>query len=177
MNRTGFILLLAMVILNGCEPFSVEENKTLPKREAESSYFYPLTAAGKTENNLYRTVYVPVYSNIYISGGGRLNMAVTLIVRNTDFTHPLIIKSVRYFDTGGQMIEDYLSIPHVLAPMASTYFFINQTDIRGGVGANYIVQWTADGASNTPVIEAVMAGTNGTQGFSFSSQGREIKGQ
>ena len=75
------------------------------------------------------------------------------------------------------MIEDYLPVPHVLAPMASTYFFINQTDIRGGVGANYIVQWAADDASNPPLIDAVMAGTNGTQGFSFSSQGYEIKGR
>ena len=177
MNRKGLILLLAMVILSGCEPFPAEDQKTFPKRETDSTYFYPLKAAEKTGDNLYHTVYVPVYSHIYISGGGRLNMAVTLLVRNTDFTYPLIIKSVRYFDTGGQAIEDYLPVPHVLAPMASTYFLINQTDIRGGVGANFIVQWTADNLANPPVIDAIMAGTNGTQGFSFSSQGREIKGQ
>lgn len=177
MKKTGLILLLAVVILSGCEPFPVEDNKTRPKREPESSYFYPLTTAEKTGDNLYHSIYVPVYSHIYISGGGRLNMAVTLLVRNTDFTHPLIIKSVRYFDTGGQIIENYLSVPHVLAPMASTYFFIDQTDIRGGVGANFIVQWTADDSANSPVIDAIMAGTNGTQGFSFSSQGSEIKGK
>ena len=177
MNRSGFILLLAIVMLNGCEPLSVEENKVIPKRETDSSYFSPLKTADQTGNYRYHSVYVPVYSHIYLAGGGRLNMSVTLIVRNTDFNHPLIIKSVRYFDTGGQLIEDYLSVPHVLAPMASTYFFINQTDTRGGVGANYIVQWAADDASNTPLIDAVMAAANGTQGFSFSSQGYEIKGR
>lgn len=175
MNKTGFILFLALVFLIACEPLPVEENKKLPKREPDSYYFYPLTAAVKTGDNPYHTIYVPVYSHIYISGGGRLNMAVTLLVRNTDFTHPLVIASVRYFDTGGQMIEDYLSVPYVLAPMASTYFFIDQTDIRGGVGANFIVKWTSDDSANMPVIDAIMAATNGTQGFSFFSQGVEIK--
>ncbi len=177
MNKTGYLYILVMVILIGCEPLPVEDNKKLPKREPDSSYFYPLKATGKTEYNQYNTVYVPVYSHIFISGGGRLNMAVTLLVRNTDFTQPLIIKSVRYFDTGGQMIEDYLSVPYVLAPMASTHFFIDQTDIRGGVGANFIVQWTADDSENIPVIDAIMAASNGTQGFSFTSQGSEIKGK
>jgi hypothetical protein len=177
MNRASFIIFITVIILSGCEPFSGEQNKPLPKREPESTYFYPLTATDQIGGDLYHTVYVPVYSHIFISGGGRLNMAVTLIVRNTDFIHPLVIKAVRYFDTGGQVIGDYLPEPHVLAPMASTYFFIEQTDIRGGVGANFIVQWAADESSNTPVIDAVMAGATGTQGFSFSSQGREIKGQ
>lgn len=58
--------------------------------------------------------------------------------------------------------------------MASAHFFVAQTDARGGLGANFIVQWSADKLANEPVIEAVMAGSTGTQGTSFMSHGRTI---
>jgi hypothetical protein len=42
--------------------------------------------------------------------------------------------------------------------MASTNFFVSQTDARGGAGANFIVKWAANTLANKPVIEAVMVG-------------------
>ena len=59
--------------------------------------------------------------------------------------------------------------------MASTHFFVSQADTRGGVGGNFIVQWAANKLVNEPVIEAVMAGSTGTQGMSFVSPGRVIE--
>jgi hypothetical protein len=47
-------------------------------------------------------------------------------------------------------------------------------DASGGSGANFIVQWAGPESINTPVIEAVMIGTQGSQGISFVSPGREI---
>ncbi len=75
------------------------------------------------------------------------------------------------------MIEDYLAEPYSLDPMASAHFFVAQTDVRGGLGANFIVQWSADNLANEPVIEAVMAGSTGTQGISFMNHGRTINAE
>ena len=145
----------------------------MPKRQEASSFFFPLTDEAKP-SGVEKNVYVPVYSNIFIYGGGKLNLAVTLSVRNTNNSHPITISSVRYYDTGGEMIEEYLEVPHILKPMASTYFFVNQADTRGCAGANFIVQWSGEPSANAPIIDAVMAGANGTQGFSFLSQGQVI---
>ncbi len=173
MRLLNLVGLAWLVMLTGCEPFLPEETTALPKRQEASSFFYPLE--GEAPAGEDKEAYVPVYSNIFISGGGRLNLAVTLSVRNTDFSHPITISSVRYYNTAGEMIEDYLDVPHVLAPMASTYFFVNQTDTRGGAGANFIVKWSGDPSANLPVIDAVMAGVNGTQGYSFITQGKLIE--
>jgi hypothetical protein len=49
----------------------------------DSAFFYLLK-----ENNLAltqeKTVYVPVYSEVFVAGGGKLNLAITLSIRNTD---------------------------------------------------------------------------------------------
>lgn len=173
MKRLNLLLLVFPVMMSGCEPFLPQKTPTLPKRQEASSFFFPMTDEAKS-SGVEKNVYVPVYSNIFIAGGGRLNLAVTLSVRNTDNSHPITISSVRYYDTAGEMIEEYLEVPHVLKPMASTYFFVNQTDTRGGVGASFIVQWSGDPSANAPIIDAVMAGVNGTQGYSFLSQGQLI---
>jgi hypothetical protein len=59
--------------------------------------------------------------------------------------------------------------------MASTDFVVNKSDSSGGAGANFIVEWAADKEVSEPVIEAVMIGTQSTQGISFISPGRVVK--
>ena len=87
----------------------------------------------------------------------------------------LSVNNVNYYNTAGKLIQNYLQTSYLLEPMASTYFFVNQPDMRGGVGGNFIVQWAANKLVNESVIEAVMAGSTGTQGMSFISPGRVLK--
>jgi hypothetical protein len=123
-----------------------------------------------------QTIYVPAYSEIYYAGGGRtLEMAVTLNVHNTDFDHPIILTSVRYYDTQGQLVKEYLPQPRRLGPMASTDFFVDASEQSGGLGTNFIVEWVAEQPVYEPVVETVMLSTVGTQGISFISPGRVIK--
>lgn len=166
-------ILVAMVLLSGCDPFQDNREGGAAKKIDDSSYFYSSTEKIDNISNL-RTVYVPVYSHIYMSDGGALDLAITLSVRNTDIHRPLLVTAVNYYDTAGKIIENYLDKPRMLAPMASTYFFVNQTDTRGGSGANFIVQWAAEKLPNRPVIEAIMAGSRGTHAISFLTEGREI---
>jgi hypothetical protein len=125
-----------------------------------------------------QTIYVPVYSHIYFEDKKNLlNLAVTLSIRNTDLGNPIIITSVRYYDSDGKLVKQYLERPLQLRAMASTDFVVSRTDTSGGSGANFIVEWVAGQAVSDPVVEAVMISTEYTQGISFISPGRVMKTQ
>jgi hypothetical protein len=125
-----------------------------------------------------QTIYVPIYSHIYYDGGRRiLNLAATLSIRNTDLSEPIIITSLRYYDSDGQIVKQYLEQPIQLDALVSREFFVARTDTRGGMGANFIVEWIAEQKVSEPIIEAVMIGTESGQGISFISTGKVIKSQ
>jgi hypothetical protein len=120
-----------------------------------------------------QSIYVPVYSHIYYSVDKRqLLIATTLSIRNTDPKRPITLRDVDYFDSGGAVLQSYLEQPVVLAPMASTEFFVDSTDTRGGAGANFVVNWDAEEEVFEPVVEAVMVGTAGHGRLAFTSQGQ-----
>ena len=121
-----------------------------------------------------RAVYVPVYSHVYSNGGQPYLVETTLSVRNTDPRNPVVLSSVRYFDTKGVLVKDYLPQPIQLAPLESTEFLVEKQDISGGSGANFVVEWAADTVLNEPMIEAVMIGFNGSNSISLIRAGRPI---
>ncbi len=49
-----------------------------------------------------------------------------------------------------------------------------KSDIEGGSGANFIIEWSADGEVNPPIAEAVMIGTDKNHQMSFTSRGEPI---
>jgi hypothetical protein len=53
--------------------------------------------------------------------------------------------------------------------------FVPATDVRGGTGANFVVEWAAPGDIAEPVVEALMFGGIGSGHYAFISQGRPIK--
>lgn len=120
-----------------------------------------------------QTVYVPVYSHIYVWQQNRtINLTATLSVRNTDLTHPIIVASVNYYDGSGQLVRNYLEQPVELGALASTSFVVDQEDTSGGAGAAFVVEWVAQQKVSVPVIESIMINTSGNQGISFVSPGR-----
>ncbi len=123
-----------------------------------------------------QSVYVPVYSNV-ISGPRKrpLHLEANLAVRSTDPAATLKITAIDYYDTAGKLVRRYLDRPQLLGPLASTLIHIQERDMSGGFGANFIVRWEADRVINAPVIECVMIGASGGQGISFVSQGQEIR--
>lgn len=123
-----------------------------------------------------QTVYIPIYSHIYtVNQNQTIDLAATLSVRNTDLTNSIIIASVQYYNTNGELVRRYLEQPVELRPLAAAEFVVNQEDTSGGVGANFVVEWLAQKQVSNPVIEAVMMNTMGNQGISFVSPGRVIK--
>jgi hypothetical protein len=123
-----------------------------------------------------QTVYVPIYSHIYSGIKARpFDLAATLSIRNTNLKSSITLVSVKYYDTKGKLIKDYLEAPINLNALASTRYIITEDDKAGGSGANFIVVWKSEQEVNAPVIEGVMIGTHSGQGISFVSRGRVIK--
>jgi len=48
-------------------------------------------------------------------------------------------------------------------------------DVRGGTGANFVVDWAATGEIAEPAVEALMVGSVGPGHYTFISQGRPIR--
>ncbi|MDD2582667.1 MAG: DUF3124 domain-containing protein [Desulfuromonadaceae bacterium] len=123
-----------------------------------------------------QAVYVPVYSNVF-TGPRRLpfQLATTLSIRNTDLSVSIRVTSIDYYDTKGKMVRRYLGRPLEVRPLASAFIHIEEKDVTGGFGANFIVRWNAGKVVNNPIIECVMIGATSGQGISFVSPGQEIR--
>ncbi len=122
-----------------------------------------------------QTIYVPIYSEIPLFKGRTLQLAATLSVRNTDPKNSIIITSVNYYNSHGELVKKYRDSPLRLARLASTDFVVEQDDRTGGSGANFLVEWIAETKVYEPIVEAVMVSTTSQQGISFVSIGRVIE--
>jgi hypothetical protein len=133
-----------------------------------------LAAAGEIKLSKGQTMYIPSYSNI-ISESYRIVLRANLIVHNSDPNHSITLIRIDHYDTNGGLVGKYLSEPMKLGPLAAYRVIIKKPE-RGdeGAGSNFIVQWRAEKPVTEPIIECVMIGSSGTQGYSFSSQGRVI---
>jgi hypothetical protein len=142
----------------------------------EQNFASSLTAMPAETLTVSGAFYVPVYSSVAMSQGKlRADFSVTLSVHNASETRPLVLKRIAYFDTAGKMVESYLKAPVALKPFSSVEVFIATTDVRGGTGANFVVDWAATSEIAEPAVEALMIGGVGSGHYAFISQGRPIR--
>lgn len=161
------LIMMAVLLLTGCD--SPPERRPLT-----TGSFQPVT--GRDLRIVTgQMVYVPAYSEVFYGREGvNFELAVTLAIHNTDLDAPIIIQSVRYYDTDGNVVRDYINEPVEVSPLATTGFLVEDSDQSGGWGANFIVEWVAEEPVYEPIIEAIMVSTRGTQGISMISPGRVI---
>jgi hypothetical protein len=134
------------------------------------------STASDPPKSLGQTVYVPIYSNIYAGPRSQpVLLTATLSIRNTGQAHPIVVESIKYYDSSGQLLKDYLKTPLRLGPLGSTYVVVDEHDESGGPGAKFIVTWKSDRPVNVPVIQGIMVTTRSGQGISFSTDGHVIK--
>ncbi len=122
-----------------------------------------------------QVLYVPAYSVISMSSRDRtMPLAVTLSVHNTDQAEPMVLSSVRFHDTEGKLLREFLPAPLEIPPLATRDFLVERRERQGGgIGANFVVTWGASRAVSKPIIEALIV-SGGTQGISFISAARVI---
>ncbi len=168
-SMTFFLLLLFAV---ACTP----EQKASQKNELPTATEFHPQAMGHANWLMGQTVYVPIYSSIYMEHEKSLvHLTATLSIRNTSEKEGITITRVDYYDTNGVLKKNFINGAFSLGKMATKDFVISTDNLTGGTGANFIVEWKSSTKVSTPLIESVMVGAMGTHGFSFTSRGQEVE--
>ena len=137
----------------------------------------PDTATAEMRVNVSRgqTLYVPVYSHIHLKTQDRtFNLATTVSIRNTDQERAIVLSTIDYIDNSGELVRRHLEEPRRVDPLASTSVVIEELDAAGGLGANFIVEWSAAEPVTPPVVESIMISTRSSLGISFTSPARVL---
>jgi len=159
------LMVVALAIFVGCSPTASEPIKTGSFQSVTGRDLRIVTG---------QTLYVPAYSEVLLGTDRSHQLAVTLAVHNTDLDAPIFLQSVRFYDTDGNIVRNYVEETIEVSPLATTGFLVEVNDTTGGWGSNFVVEWVAEEAVYEPVVEAVMVSRRGAQGFSMISLGRVI---
>lgn len=181
----GVALLVASLgLMTACTRSDVERRDEASARSGApvQQRPSPSSISGDAGSPVHRVrgqlLYVPSYSHINVRDERRtLNLATTLSIRNASRSDSLVIDRVDYYDNGGELVRRYLDESLALGPLASTSYVVREEDLRGGVGANFLVRWTARRPIDPPVVETVHITTQAALGVSFTSAGRVLSEQ
>lgn len=169
MIRIG-VLLLAFIGIISCE----EERKlssidpVLWKNRAVNLRTKDSLDTGET--------YLSIYSQIYNRNEReRHNLTAVASLRNTSSTDTVYLTKAVYYDSHGKAIRTYFDFPIYLAPMETVEIVIDEMDVEGGTGSNFIFDWQKDKYTTEPLFEGVMTSVMGQQGLSLITQGKRLK--
>ena len=167
-KATLLILFIALV-------FACDEQKEISSINPEN--WSKRTANLNTKDSLeYGKSYLSIYSQIYsISEHKTHNLTAMISLRNTSDLDTIYILRAEYYDTHGKSVRKYFNQPIYLAPMETTDIIIDETDITGGTGSNFIFEWKIPKKCPEPLFEGVMSSTMGQQGLSFTTKAIRIK--
>ena len=118
-GRIGLILACSLVLL-GC----VGERSDSSAWGSAAVQLKPQSTP-LPEPTVRRTVYAPVYSSIYRGLDVRqdiIELTATVSIRNVSAQYPVILNFVRYYDSGGKLVREYLKEPAELGPLATVKF-------------------------------------------------------
>jgi hypothetical protein len=128
-----------------------------------------------------QTLYLPVYSHVYHGDPGKDGkpqqtlVSTHVSVRNTDPQTPIRLVSALYYDTQGKLVRSYLNTPVTIPALGTYELFVPRTDTAGGSGANFLIVWTAETATNSPIVEALHADIREARTLMFVTTGQPIK--
>ena len=120
--------------------------------------------------------YLSVYSQIYSMTEHKTHNLTSMIsMRNTSESDTIYLLKAEYYNTHGKSIRKYFDSPIYLAPMETTEIIIDELDVSGGTGSNFIMEWKIPKNCPEPLFEGIMTSTMGQQGLSFTTQAKRIK--
>jgi len=124
----------------------------------------------------YGKTYLSIYSEIYsYSESKKQSLTAMVSLRNTSDLDTIYLSKAEYFDTHGKSIRKYFDFPIYLAPLETIDIIIDEMDVTGGTGSNFIFEWKVPVDSSEPIFEAIMSSTMSQQGLSFTTHGKRIK--
>ncbi|AIZ40869.1 DUF3124 domain-containing protein [Cellulophaga baltica] len=167
--KTLLCLCSLLCFLASCEdpqPKSVDSNLNWEER------MHTTTLPDSLENG---SSYLSVYSQIYsVTEHVTHDLTATVSIRNTSRKDTLYITKGEYFDSQGKLLNTYIDKTIYLNPLETLAIVIAEKDKQGGPGANFIFDWQVKPNTSEPIFEGVMISTSGSQGLSFTTQGKKI---
>ena len=124
---------------------------------------------------IHGKTYLPVYSHIYLIHEHKtFDLTITISIRNVSMTDSVHILKADYYNTVGINVRRYLKDPIFLKPLETVEIVIEDRDMEGGSGANFIFDWAMENDKNPPLFESVMISPYEQQGLAFSTRGVRI---
>ncbi|WP_418603931.1 DUF3124 domain-containing protein [Hwangdonia sp.] len=165
-----YLPIILIIILFSCT--EKKENSSL-NPENWSKRTVNLKASDSLE---YGKSYLSIYSQIYsMSEHTTHNLTSMVSMRNTSESDTIYLLRAEYFDTHGKSVRKYFDAPIFLAPMETTEIIIDEVDVSGGTGSNYILEWKIPRNCPEPLFEGIMTSTMGQQGLSFTTHAKRIE--
>ncbi len=116
----------------------------------------------------------PRIQEFFTQEGRSEPLASTLVVHNVSVQSEIKVERVEYYDRTGQLLETLVNEPVQLMPFGSMSALVPIDSVGDGIGANFVVTWSAEVPVLPPIVEAIMVGGSGTQGISFTSRGQVL---
>lgn len=165
-----YFSIVLVILLFSCEE-KVEMSSINPENWKKRS-----VSIEQKDSLEYGKSYLSIYSQIYsISESRTQNLTGMVSLRNTSDLDTIYLLKAEYYDTHGKSVRTYFDYPIYLAPLETTEIIIDEKDISGGTGSNFIFEWQKPHDSPEPIFEAVMTSILGQQGLSFTTQSKRIK--
>ncbi len=123
-------------------------------------------------------LYVPVYSEIYSIGHHRTErLSSTLSIRNVNPDGEFYITRLEYYDTEGNILKEIKAaeLPIKVNSLETKNHVVALYDDRGGVGANFILEWRSSKSIVEPMVETIMISTESNWGLSFTAVSKTLK--
>ena len=120
--------------------------------------------------------YLSIYSQIYsLTEHKTHNLTAMVSLRNTSPTDTIYLLKADYFDTKGHLVRTYFDNAIYLSPLETVEIVIEEIDVEGGTGSNFIFDWKIPKSASEPLFEGIMNSTTGQQGISFLTEGKRIE--
>ena len=166
--RYAYFSIFIITIVLSCTEEKMKETNRHPE--------YHVVQIDRDKLMFNQKVYVPIYSDIYYRDSRHtFSLTATLSIRNTSFNDSIYVFAIDYYNSKGDKVRRYNQSSLLLKPMESIEFVVEDKDDKGGVGANFVVDWGSREGALSPFIQGVMIGTTGQQGISFTTEGIVIK--
>lgn len=158
--------------------------RTFPKLIAATLIAFAATAEAQESIALStgQSLYLAIYSHLYHgdvhpkTGKPSETLVSTHVsIRNTDTATPMKVTAARYYNTEGKLLREFLPRPQSIPPLGTYELYVPRSDSSGGSGANFIIDWSAEKAINTPIVEALHADIREARTLLFVTTARPIQ--
>jgi hypothetical protein len=132
-------------------------------------------AAGEVKLVKGQTLYIPSPTS-FMAGTYSFNIRATVFIHNTDPTNAINITGIDFYNSGGKLVEKYVTQPLKLNALAATRVNVKQPlEGEDGMAAHFVIQWQSEHKVVEPLINGWFSSVSGTRGFSFTSYPRIIQ--